>query len=134
MDRRLLVVAAVVAGTGLVAGAAAVAARLAWPAPRIAVSPDALVRVSLPRFAGDVVGVSVVTSSGAAVPVTLRGGALWPRRRLPQAARLLVEVTVRRPAWAGWVAGTTVRERLAVTTPSLHVRSRLLHVRTGTPA
>jgi hypothetical protein len=130
MRKRLLVVAGVAAGMGL---GAALAARLAWPAPRIAVSSDALVRISLPRFAGHVVAVRVVTSSGSAVPVTLRGGELWPQRRLPQAARLLVEATVRRPAWAGWVAGSTVRERLEVTTPSLHVRSRLLHVRTGAP-
>ena len=133
MRRRLLVVAAVVAGVGLVAGAAAAAARLAWPAPRLAVSSDALVRISLPRFAGHVVAARVVTTSGEAVPVTLRGGELWPQRRLPQAMRLLVEVTVRRPAWAGWVAGSTVRERVVVTTPSVHVRSRLLHVRAGTP-
>ena len=118
---------------GLVAGAAGVAARLAWPSPRLAASSDALARISLPRFAGRVVRVRVVTASGAAVPVTLRDGELWPQGRLPQAARLLVDVTVRRPSWAGWVAGSTARERLEVTTPSLHVRSRLLHVQTGTP-
>jgi peptidoglycan hydrolase-like protein with peptidoglycan-binding domain len=118
---------------GLVAGAAGVAARLAWPAPRITTSADALVRISVPRFAGRVVRVRVLTRPGAAVPVTLRGGELWPQRRLPQAARLLVEVTVRRPSWAGWVAGATVQEHFQVITPSLHVRSRLLHVRTGAP-
>jgi hypothetical protein len=133
MRRRLLVATWVVAGMGLVAGGATAAARFAWPTPGIAVSADALVRVALPRLAGRVVAVSVVTSSGAAVPVILHNGELWPTRRLPQGARLFVQLTVRRPGWAGWVAGSTVQDRLEVTTPSLHVRSRLLHVRRGAP-
>src|SRR5581483_6162349 len=133
MRRRLLLVAGVVAGVGALAAGATAAARHAWPAPRIEPSRGALVHVHLPRLAGRLVGIRVLTASGDPVPVRVGNGDVWPKQRLGQGERLVVEVTVRRPGWAGWVAGARVRRTLAVTTPSVRVRSRVLHVPDGAP-
>jgi hypothetical protein len=131
MRRRLLVVVGVVAGMGVIAAGATAAARTAWPAPRLEPSAAALVHVALPRLAGTVESVRVLTASGAPVPVRISAGDIWPQHLLGQGQTLLVEVTVRRPGWVGWLAGATVRRTVALTTPSVHVRSQTLHVRDG---
>ncbi|HEY2541890.1 MAG TPA: L,D-transpeptidase [Gaiellaceae bacterium] len=133
MRRRLLVVAGVVAGMGVLAAGATAAARSAWPAPSVEISSGALVHVSVPRLAGRIAGIRVLTASGTAIPVRVSGGDVWPERLLGQGQRLVVEVTVRRPGWVGWLTGRDVHRTLAVTTPSVHVRSQLLHVRDGAP-
>jgi len=133
MRRRLVVVAGVGAGLGVLAAGATAAARYAWPAPGIEPSSGALVHVHVPRFAGRLAGVRVLTASGVPVPVRVSNGDVWPEHLLGQGERLLVEVTVRRPGWAGWIAGPRVRRTLTVTTPSVSVRSRVLHVRDGAP-
>src|SRR5579872_2587700 len=131
MRRRLIVVAGIVAGMGLLAVGATAAARVAWPAPTMASSTGALLHLSLPGIGGRVQSVRVLTTSAHEVPVRLRDGDVWPLRKLPQGAPLVVEVTVRRPGWAAWLAGATATTTFDVTTPAVHVQTRLLHVRPG---
>ena len=120
------------AGVAALAGLAA-AALLAWPAPALGSSQEALAQVALPLLAGRVESVRVTTAGGNAVPVRIRGGEVWPVRSLPQGETLTVEVTVRRPRWAAWLVGTTLSRTLTVTTPSVHVRTRYLRLGPGTP-
>ena len=131
MRRRLLVVAGVVAGMGVLAAGATAAARVAWPAPTMAGSTGALMRVSLPEIGGRVQSVRVLTSTAREIPVAFRNGDVWPLQKLPQGARLVVQVTVRRPGWIGWLAGRTATRTFEVTTPSVHVLARVLHVQPG---
>jgi peptidoglycan hydrolase-like protein with peptidoglycan-binding domain len=133
MRKRLLVVAGVVAGVGVLAAGATAAARVAWPAPRVQPSASALAHVTLPRLSGRLEAVRVLTASGTPVPVRVSGGDFWPQHLLGQGQRFLVEVTVRRPGWIGWIAGRTVHRTLTLTTPAVHVRSQMLHVRDGDP-
>ena len=127
MRRRLLVVAGVLAGAGVLAAAA----RATWPAPSSAISGSALVHISLPDIGGTLKSVRVATTAGRVVPVQVRGGDIWPAGTLPQGERLVVEVSVRRPGWVGWLVGSTVTRTFDVTTPTIHVRATVLHVRPG---
>jgi len=117
----------------VIAAGVAAAAYFAWPAAGLASSTDALARVTLPGFAGNVTSVSVRTADGARVPVALRGGKLWPRTAVDAGERLAVEVTVRRPGWAAWLVGRTRRRTFAVETPVAHLRGRWLQVPAGRP-
>ena len=131
MRARFWVITAVV--VVVLCGALAGAALLAWPAPRLAASTDALARVALPGFAGQVTAVTVRSAAGRAVPVELRHGALWPLAKLAAGERLTVELTVRRPGWAGWLVGHRARRSFAIVTPTVHLRGRWLQVRSGAP-
>jgi len=127
--RRVLLVAAGAVVVLLAGGTAAMA--LARQPPRLSTSADALARIALPRLGGALEAVRVTAPDGAAVPVLVRDGALWPQQPLPQGLALQVELTVRRPGWAGWLLGRTSTRRFAVTTPMLHVRTRFLRVGLG---
>jgi len=133
MRRRLLVVVGIVAGTGALAAAATAGARVAWPVPSAAGAGGSLLRISMPHIGGRVEAVRVVTATGAAVPVRLAEGDVWPLRKLPQGERLAVQVTVRRPGWAGWLVGAKTRRTFEVTTPAVHLRPGVLHVHSGDP-
>jgi len=117
----------------LVSGGLAAAALLAWPSARLDATGSALARVVLPGFAGRVEAVGVSSTDGAAVPVALRQGRLWPLRKLGAGERLTVEVTVRRPSWAGWLVGDVERGRFTLETPSAQLLGRLLQVKAGAP-
>ena len=58
------------------------------------------------------------TSGGTAIPVDIRNGRLWPRRTVSTGERLTVDVTVKRPAWAGWLVGHTAHKTFHVVTPT----------------
>ena len=131
MRRRLLVVAGVVAGAGILAAAGTAAARAAWPLPQVADAGGSLVRVSLPGLGGRLQSVRVLDPRANEVPVRVAAGDVWPLRKLPQGERLVVQVTVRRPGWAGWLVGETATRTFAVTTPRVDVRDRILHVPKG---
>ncbi len=125
----------VIAGVVLAAVAGlAVAALLAWPHAELASSPDALARIDLPAFAGQVTAVDVRSASGDPVPVQLRQGELWPQSKLPAGERLTIDVTVLRPAWAGWLVGRSASSLFTTETPTTHLRSNWLLVKTDTPA
>jgi len=133
--RHRFVVMAIVAGVVLAAFAGlVVAALVAWPHAELASSPDALARIDLPAFAGQVTAVDVRSASGDPVPVQLRQGALWPLSKLPAGEWLTIDVTVLRPSWAGWLVGDSSSSRFTTETPSVHLRSNWLLVKTDTPA
>jgi len=129
--RRLIVALGVVI---LLFAALAVAALVAWPQASVSVPDDALARVTLRSFAGDVTAVRAREADGSAVPVRLEGGKLWPSVKLPPARRVTVEVTVRRPGWAGWLVGHTDTRSFTVETPAApRLAGRWLQVRAGAP-
>jgi hypothetical protein len=129
MRVRVWVVAA--AAVAIVVGGVAVAAAVAWPHVRLEQSDDALARVQLRGFAGRVTAVAAGSAAGTQVPVELRGGEVWPLRKLPAGERLTVDVTVRRPGWAAWLVGKTERRSFTIATPSARLLGRLLQVKDG---
>jgi peptidoglycan hydrolase-like protein with peptidoglycan-binding domain len=121
-------------GLGLLAVTlAAGAALLWWPEPRVEPDAEALARIVEPGYAGHVSRVVVRGPDGRAVPVDVRDGGLWPAERLRIGERMTIEVTVRRPGWAGWLVGDTASVRRVVRTPSAHLRGRWLELDQGAP-
>ena len=116
----------------LCAGAAA-AALLAWPDVGLGADPAALASVKQPAQAGTVEHVAVRTSGGKTIPVEVRDGRLWPRRAVPTGENLTVDVTVKRPSWAGWLVGHTAHKTFHLVTPSAELRGRWLEVPAGKP-
>ena len=117
----VLVVAVVTAGV------------LAWPHARLGSTDAALAVVSLPGYAGRVEAVDVHAATGATVPVQLRGDQVWPVRKLAVGQALTVEVTVRRPSWAGWLVGRTERRTFTIETPRARLLGHWLQVKQGAP-
>jgi len=130
--RRIVLAPVACVAIAVVAGLAAVAL-LAWPQPSLDASQDALARVGLPSFAGQVTAVDVRSATGGRVPVQLRQGSLWPLVQLDAGERLTVELTVRRPTWVGWLVGLSRSSRFTIETPSAHLRDNWLKVKAGTP-
>lgn len=122
-----------VVAIGVVLGALAVAALVAWPRAGLDGDDAALAHVTLPAFAGSVEAVAVHNAHGKNVPVRLRDGKLWPLRKLAVGARLTVSLTVRRPGWAGWLVGHREVRTFTVETPSAHLLGRWLQVKAGEP-
>ena len=108
-------------------------ALLAWPQVGLRSDNDALARVLQPGYAGRVSRVVVRSADGRVIPVALHDGRLWPQRSLPVDELLMVDLTVRRPGWAGWLVGRTTRKSFRVRTPSAHLRGRWLQILPGTP-
>ena len=121
-------------GLGLAACAVAIGgALLAWPQPNIEADDAALAHVVQPGYAGHVSTVVVRGPNGKTIPVDVRRGRLWPNTPLTAGEQLTVELTVRRPGWAGWLVGHTARTSLVVRTPSAHLRGRWLEIAPGAP-
>jgi lipoprotein-anchoring transpeptidase ErfK/SrfK len=125
----LLVAGAIVLVLGTLLGAAL----LAWPRVQLDSADLALARVSVPRLAGRVTAIEVRLATGELVPTQLRHGDLWPQGKLGAGESLTVQVTVRRPSWAGWLVGKTQRRSFGITTPSVQLLGRWLQVQPGSP-
>ncbi len=119
----------VLAACVLVAGAAL----LWWPAPRVEADAEALARIVEPGYAGHVSKVVVRGPNGRAIHVDVRDGALWPGKQLRVGEQLTVEVTVRRPGWAGWLVGDTASVTRVLRTPSTRLTGRWLELDRGEP-
>jgi hypothetical protein len=115
----------------LVVAGGAVGALLAWPTVGIAASPTGLADVSLPGYSGHIQKVSVTGPDGNALPVSMRGHAVWPGVRLPPGAHVTVKVEVRRPSWIGWLVGHDSERTVTVVTPAARIRSTLLRPKSG---
>src|SRR5690348_17312296 len=108
-------------GLVLIAAAAVAAALLAWPTVGIAASSSGLAAVSLRGFSGHVEKVSVTTSDGRSLPVSLHSDVVWPRVRLAAGEHVTLKVVVRRPGWIGWLVGHRVERTVTLTTPVAHI-------------
>ncbi len=109
------------------------AGRYAWPSGALAADPDALARLAKPTL-GNGVRVSVHTTDGTAVPVSVRSdGTVWPREPVVPGTRLLVEADFRRPGWAGWLAGHTQHTKLDVVAPAAALAQTWLRIKAGAP-
>lgn len=117
----------------VVCAGAAGALLLFWPQVRIEPDGSALARVVQPGYAGHVSRIAVSMSDGRAVPVRLSDGRLWPGVSLPVGEELTVELTVRRPGWAGWLVGRTTRRAVVLRTPEARVSARVLEIPAGRP-
>jgi peptidoglycan hydrolase-like protein with peptidoglycan-binding domain len=122
----------VLGSAAVVAGGIAAGAGLAWPQPRLAAGGAGLARLTLSRLAGPLEALDVRGADGKTVPVRLVRGDVVPARTLPAGERLTVTATVRRPSWAGWLVGRSVRRSVVVETPVVRVLDRWLQVRAGT--
>jgi peptidoglycan hydrolase-like protein with peptidoglycan-binding domain len=112
---------------------AAGAALFWWPQPRVEPDASALGRVVEPGYAGSISTVVVRRPDGTRIPVAIRNGRLWPRKQLRVGEKLTVEVTVRRPGWAGWLVGDTASATRVVRTPEARLRGRWLELDQGDP-
>ena len=117
-----------------VLGAAAVAVVVAWPSASIGVDAAGLPQVRTPRLAGTLEQVTLRSADGTPVPAVMsRDGTLRPTHAVVAGTALVAEAVVRRPAWIGWLAGHTETAHLLVTAPTVHLSTRWLRVKPGTP-
>ncbi|MHB8659415.1 MAG: L,D-transpeptidase family protein [Solirubrobacteraceae bacterium] len=94
----------------------------------------ALARVGMPFGGATIQSVSVVSGAHAApIPSSLRGHLIWPKRLLAAHHFVSIEVTIKRPGWISWIAGSTEHLRLTLMTPSTSLSSRFLTLRAGAP-
>jgi hypothetical protein len=128
---RVLVVTAVV--VVVVLGVLAGVAIVFWPKVHVRPAAQALARVTLPGFAGRVVAVRASAPGEGDVPLRLSHGQIWPLRQVAAGRPLIVQVTVRRPGWSGWLVGHLERRTFSVATPTAHLVGRWLQVTTGSP-
>jgi hypothetical protein len=56
-----------------------------------------------------------------------------PTAKVGTGERLSVELTVRRPGWAGWLVGATEHRTFSVVTPTAHLLGRWLQFKPGAP-
>jgi peptidoglycan hydrolase-like protein with peptidoglycan-binding domain len=89
----------------------------------------AIAKIGLPLGGGTIQSVSVVTGPHSQpVPVTVRGGRIFPKQLVAADLRLSVQVVVKRPGWISWLAGSRQRLSLTVTTPAASLRSHYVTV------
>ena len=77
--------------------------------------------------------VTVRDAQGRRVPVSVRDGEVWPTGKLAPGERLRVTATIRRASWVSWLVGGSKRVETTLTTPSIGVRTTLLHLAPGAP-
>jgi L,D-transpeptidase-like protein/putative peptidoglycan binding protein len=122
----------VLAGVAVVIGAAAAAVVFAWPKNTLAVGNASLPQVHLKRLGGSLVGVTLRSASGGAIPASLHSdGTLWPLHPVTPGTHLVAEAVFRRPRWIGWLAGRRRTVRLELTAPTTRPAARWLRVRPG---
>jgi hypothetical protein len=130
--RRLWPWALLAVGVLCVGGLAA--AYFAWPSGSLGIDDEGLPQVHQPRFAGDLVGLTLREPGGRPIPVRLESdGTVRPTRRIPAGTHLVAEAVFRRPGWSAWIAGRTETARLQLTAPTAGLTSRWLRVARGAP-
>ena len=94
----------------------------------------ALARVGMPLGGGKIESISVVSGPHAKpVPVYLKGDQIWPKRLISAHKVVEIEVTVKRPGWISWLAGSTEKLKLTMMTPSASLREHYLTLKSGSP-
>ena len=127
-----------VGGLGVVAlaaGASAVALKAGVGAPSARLQPDsaALTRVTVSGHGAHLESVHATGPGGAAIPVLVRDGRVWPTVDLPVGEKVVITATITRSAPVSWVLGRTFRLQRAVRTPKARISSRWLEVPAGSP-
>ena len=96
-------------------------------------TPDSngIAKVGMPLGGGKIESVTVIGGrSDQPVPVVVRNDpVITPKRPLPADYPLVIQVVVKRPGWIGWLAGSTERLTLHLTTPAASLRSHYVTVR-----
>ena len=96
--------------------------------------PSAIAKIGMPLGGGTIQSVTAVTGPHSRrVPVTVRHDRIYPVGTVPADERLSVQVVVRRPGWIAWLAGTTQRLTMTMTTPVASLRTHYLTVAHGAP-
>ncbi|HET7760083.1 MAG TPA: L,D-transpeptidase family protein [Gaiellaceae bacterium] len=109
------------------------AAVFAWSGIKLAADPTALTRVEVQPFGGTLEQVRAFGPDGRNIPVAVRGGRLFPQRRLTPGEQVTVVALVRRSHWIGWAIGDERREQQTMRAPTAGVSTRWLTVRRGAP-
>ncbi|MGI8507281.1 MAG: L,D-transpeptidase family protein [Solirubrobacteraceae bacterium] len=122
----MLVVVAVVAALALV---------LVSAHATLTADSGAIAKVGMPLGGGTIQSVTIVTGPHSRrIPVDVRGDpTIWPRGLVPAGQRLTVDVVVKRPGWIAWLAGSTEKLHLTLTTPVASLRSHYLTVNGRSP-
>jgi peptidoglycan hydrolase-like protein with peptidoglycan-binding domain len=118
----------------LVAVAAVVVAGVALTSAKASLSADdlAIAKVGMPLGGGSIESISVVTGPHSqAIPVKITNGKILPTQLIPANEPLQIQVTVKRPGWISWLAGSTQKLQLSLTTPVASLRSHYITVRNG---
>lgn len=118
----------------LVAVAAVVVGGIALTSAKASLSADdvAIAKLGMPLGGGSVQSISVVTGPHSQpVPVKITNGKIYPDQLIPANQQLQIQVTVKRPGWISWLAGSTQKLQLTLTTPVASLRSHYITVRKG---
>ncbi|HTU97493.1 MAG TPA: L,D-transpeptidase [Solirubrobacteraceae bacterium] len=118
----------------LVAVAAVVVAGVTLTSAKASLSADsvALAKIGMPLGGGSIESISVVTGPHSqAVPVKITNGKIYPTKLIPANEQLQIQVTVKRPGWISWLAGSKQKLQLTLTTPAASLRSHYITVRNG---
>jgi L,D-transpeptidase-like protein/putative peptidoglycan binding protein len=124
----------VLAGLMLVAVAGVVVAGVALTSAKASLSADdlALAKVGMPLGGGSIESISAVTGPHSQpVPVKLTNGKIYPDQLISANERMQIQVTVKRPGWISWLAGSKQKLQLTLTTPVASLRSHYITVRKG---
>jgi peptidoglycan hydrolase-like protein with peptidoglycan-binding domain len=132
-SRRWRPLYAVLATLGvIVLAAAGVAVAAVTSKPTLSADPIALARIGLPFGGGSVQTVSVTGGrEQRLIPTRLRGCSVWPAARIPVGETVELVVTVKRPGWISWLAGSSQQVRLTIRAPYARLRSHYLTAHPG---
>jgi L,D-transpeptidase-like protein len=122
----------VLAGLMLAAVAGVVVAGVALTSAKASLTADpiAVAKIGMPLGGGSIESISVVTGPHSQpVPVKISGGRIYPTQLIDANEPLDVQVTVKRPGWISWLAGSQQKLDLKLTTPVASLRSHYVTVR-----
>jgi peptidoglycan hydrolase-like protein with peptidoglycan-binding domain len=114
-------------------GAIALKAGVGAPSARMQTDPTALTRVMVSGHGARLDSVHATGPGGAAIPVSVRDGRVFPTIDLPVGEKVVVTATISRSAPVSWVLGATLHLQRAVRTPKARIASRWLEVPAGSP-
>ena len=88
----------------------------------------------MPMGGGTIESVDIVTGPHSArIPAQLNGNTIVPTRTIPAHQMVTVDVTIKRPSWIGWLAGSKQHLQLSLMTPSASLRSHYLTLKNNQP-
>ncbi len=67
------------------------------------------------------------------MPVSVKGGRLWPQVTLPPGEPISIEVVLHRPGWVAWLTGSKDSAHLGVRTPSAFPSAQYVTLAAGQP-